>query len=855
MVVATQASSSFSSSTPTIATYSQIDQLISSLSRLPSEKIAVIVTQQRASLSKLISSTLQSIASQRLSQPLLLQTEEIQTTRVTVNSIFKILLNIIQRGDPSLARNLIPDSSSLIDLAIVSADSSKSLTTHVFQSFVDSHTSEQLLESLLQNLRSINLQLVQLGKGRNVSSTQVTDVCQKLGRVARIVGCLMSSLPSSSIKRISETSLKSLVSSLVEAYDSLLPSLVPSDSKGLHGTGLKLPRAEISKEDWRFHWLHAKVEILEATWAILERLQAPAVSPSRAPTGSGDSGFPILLCLEPSEGQTGEAHVHSEEDDSLLSVPLLVDLSRAYPFADEFSQSLQGDPSGKRILSLLDKEKAYSDRREDHAKAGRFKGPAWSALGSVLISNAKSSGDAVITTGDQAHYEPDPSIISVVDSILPHIGISKLKRILSKPSFRGQEVEQVVQRLLEGDQGEESDGSQGRVSTTAMTDEEAMVNTGQVSWKEENYQPPAPTAVPQTKNVAKRANIFDSQPLDLSKAMWGKNKADSGSDVALRGSQVVGGLDSDLKAAIIARAEAESEGEEEWNPFSEVRAKDVGFEEELEDGESYDGAQARHTEPDGLHRRQGLAALGGPRANASEFIRLRDSEESSEDDEVEPEGRHRNAESGGSVGGMGQKEAGGAEAEREAERTLIRFYSRNGPAAFEKDPSSRKSALRKELKAELIKVGGRGWDDGLIESWGTMFERNPRKEKLLASANDLLSGNPNRPRHHTKAAVVVHEDDESDQGSSGRFGPDKGRGGRILRGGGRGGGNPGRGGRGGGGGGVGGGSGGGSGSGNGRGGGHSGNDRSLKQKEKRGNQARQRGFDRKAARGGAGAVI
>ncbi|KIY74040.1 hypothetical protein CYLTODRAFT_484797 [Cylindrobasidium torrendii FP15055 ss-10] len=113
------------------------------------------------------------------------------------------------------------------------------------------------------------------------------------------------------------------------------------------------------------------------------------------------------------------------------------------------------------------------------------------------------------------------------------------------------------------------------------------------------------------------------------------------------------------------------------------------------------------------------------------------------------------------------------------------------------DRESRKSKAREDLKQKT------GWADDLLESWGTMFERNPKKDKILMKYE--FSGNqPSIP------------DAGPSNAQRGR-GRGRGRGGR----GGRGGGAP---------------------------GGSEARNRAMK--DKRGNQARKRGHDKKMARGG-----
>ncbi|OCF40202.1 hypothetical protein I317_05959 [Kwoniella heveanensis CBS 569] len=153
-------------------------------------------------------------------------------------------------------------------------------------------------------------------------------------------------------------------------------------------------------------------------------------------------------------------------------------------------------------------------------------------------------------------------------------------------------------------------------------------------------------------------------------------------------------------------------------------------------------------------------------------------------------------------------------------------YVRN-PKVFERDGPTRRSNDRKKLR------GATGWDDGQIEGWRIMLERDPHKDDILAA-------------HQEKMARSARERSplRNGEGNAQSEGPSRGGGGRGR--GGEGGGGRGRGGRGGGGG------PGGNGGGGGRGGG-SGGGRGRDNKSSRGHQnaARTRGHDKKMGRMGA----
>ncbi|CAO1616159.1 unnamed protein product [Parajaminaea phylloscopi] len=378
------------------------------------------------------------------------------------------------------------------------------------------------------------------------------------------------------------------------------------------------------------------------------------------------------------------------------------------------------------------------------------------------------------------------SLLSLLEAVLPDLARDgfRLRRMLQGPKYRGKSEEEIVGLLLD----EPEQGSGDDWPTEAEP----------VHKKREMQQPVE--AAPKAQGKA-RANIFDEQPLDATRLKWNRKKDADHDDTQ---GQLNAPLPDTLRSAILARVKAQNseaqEAGEEWNPFAALDAgahgQEVGFEEEVDDSET-----------EALNRRLALSNIGGPRGNARDYVRrLEDFDSSSTaEDSSEPEdSQHRSATATPS----------GAAQERESERLMILAYSRHGAQIFEKTSAARSSAARKRLREDLQGATGRTYDDALIESWGTMFDRNPRKDALLSSASsfDLLAGgNPN---------VAPSADG---------FGPDKRKGGRpaVSTGSNRG---SARGGRGGGPGAS----------------GHSGNNRAARNKERRGNVQRTRGADRKA---------
>ncbi|UZJ52970.1 hypothetical protein CBS101457_002290 [Exobasidium rhododendri] len=381
---------------------------------------------------------------------------------------------------------------------------------------------------------------------------------------------------------------------------------------------------------------------------------------------------------------------------------------------------------------IVEEVRPYSSLRLD-ATADQMKRAGFSDRDTAQFATLGSAWKRVISSVDMTvPLEQVPvEIIESVLAILPYLDQHALEERLSGAKFLGKDAETVIQLLLEEEEVESVDeeGDVADVNTEfyeRQEDEEAL------------------------RMLQERANIFDSQDLTGVKVIRGKSRAEEASQ-----SNLASGLSEDIRAAILARAEEpDSDEEEEWNPFSEA-AFEVGFEEEMEE-----------------------EVLAGKRSGQTSSRNMDDDYEEGDDEEEDEEGERQPEARAASLG-----ESDGVASERAAERILIGFWSERGEAIFAKD--ARKSALRTGLKAKLNDLSGRAWDDALIESWATMFARNPRKEKLLASVDDIMRlGNQNIASTRRDA--------------DGEYGPDKGRGGRIMTG--QRGGQGGRGGRGGGGG-------------------------------------------------------
>ncbi|KAN0065548.1 hypothetical protein ACQY0O_001385 [Thecaphora frezii] len=820
-------------------------ELLRSLSVLPDSQLALSILQ-RQPLCAFVTSTLHQSALYTLAQPL-----AAAPTNDAVTSIVHILSRLIERGDPSLARKLLPTPGSIVDFAIASSAHAPSTARDVAERLLDAYITTELLTGLDSELGAL-VSAQTVGIDRDTATAR----CAAIRSAARILAAVLFVCPPQTLKG-SQPSVASLATLLRRAYQDALPAI----ARALGDIEPdELQSTRLDPTSWQLHWLTAKVDLIQAAYRLV-RVCLDRSSPLAQPDSLGAMVL-VTLASSSSPSRSGPA-------TPLLNADLLEDVAGCFRLGSIVSGAKFHDA---KAIAAVRRIKAVESGRGALATS-KFVGPGWAVLQATerqrLAGNGgtdqdmgKGKGRDLGADDDEDNFSPDDTLLVTVNSVLPHLEIDRLRVVLARPSFQGQSAEEVIQRLLEGDEGDQ--GQEVPTIEAAAAAEPIVMRP-----ESPDYVPPEPTASSNStrKLVKSRANVFDDVPLDLSKSSWNQAKGKEAE---------VGALSLELKAAILARAEAESDDEEEeWNPFAETRPqRTVGVEDELDldydgreilrtahagaDGDGDDGDEDE--EPEGVQRRMGTVNLSSDRSSALEYSRYDATNAAA-------------ASSSSSRAAAANPAKGGADPERAAERILIQQYARYGPAAFGKDAATRKSAGRRELRTQLDALeAGTRWDDALIESWATMFERNPKRDRLLAAANEAVLGGPvNRELGHGGEGDAGGEGED---GPSRRFGPDRGRGGRILRGGRGGGGRSGGGGaaRGGGGGGGGGGARGGSnstrggggglagtsrggGATRGRGTGNSHNDRSAKQKEKRGNQARKQGFDKKVAKGAAGASM
>lgn len=428
-----------------------------------------------------------------------------------------------------------------------------------------------------------------------------------------------------------------------------------------------------------------KVATIDAAAALLTRLVTSDAQ-------DGEIASVVLALAEPESASASSSSSKPLIDASILvdvclaANPLLVDRLDSILRSAAQPQALAAwDQSRKVAASILGQARS----RTDLASIGSAWKEITDAYRDLRLSNAFRAAKGKAKARDATAMDIPPSLKGMIDAILPHLSTdeARLKRILSRRKFTGKSDEETIQALLD-DQASDSESEQGGETGT--------------------HTPYEPVATSNIYQPAVRANVFDDQPpLDESRMRWGNRRGDNDDDTASAPPS------ASLKASILARVKAQDEEDaadrQEWNPFAEdeerTYERDVGFEEELED------------EQDRVNRRFAISNLGGERGNAGVWKKSMEDESEEEQDAEQEQGPTESS-------NAAQASRSAVSAERAAERILILAYSHNGPQVFSKDATARKSAARKALKANLESTTGKPYDDNLIESWGTMFERN-----------------------------------------------------------------------------------------------------------------------------------
>lgn len=579
-------------------------ELVRSLSKLSTTDL-VRFTLQKPEVTRIFASSLNLLARRAASGPL-------PTTLDTnlARSHVEIVARLIERGDPSLARKFVPTQGSLIDLTVATSTETKATTVAVLERLLDATSVSEIISGLSTLFSGILT---------NTDQSDVHDISANIRTLARLSSSFLSVCPTRLLRDQIDI-LQGWTQACFQLYDKVLPQVAKTLAGDAAGNALEPDVSQLNDESWQLHWLTCRVDLLQLLSIQLEQLKdspalVAAVRDALADTEKliRKGGFSVLL-----------------NSTALLDMAATSDLWHPLRSEPHLSQaSAKGKGKVDETISSIDTLATL---------VPKFTGAAWDALQRFASSQTPNQSGGARQQPSMSATAVSEDVLTSVDSILPHYGVDRLRTILSRPSFAGQNAEMVIQRLLEGDEGE-TDSAPAVSSQAPHAFEQSPSNPAIAT----DAQPAPSSSAPSL--VKSRANVFGGFGFDPASIVQPK----------LARSGKVDELAPELKATILARAEAadDDEADEEWNPFAEPQ-RTVGVEDELD--LDYDGRER------------------GPVPRRTD------------DDDDDDDNEHEGGESGGDA------------ATRARERLLLRHYVQFGSSSFSADASTRRSDTRKRLK-------------------------------------------------------------------------------------------------------------------------------------------------------------
>lgn len=474
--------------------------LVVSLSALETDDL-VRLTLQKPDITRIFASALHTLATAKVAS-LSTSSSSLNDKEAAALAIVHVLSRLIERGDPSLARTFLPTHGSLVDLCVVAHNLASTPVKNILDHFLDATAVEDILKSLLAQLK--DSALVEVNTPLAATSVRTSS---------SLLLAFLTSCPSRPLHSL-DIALKTCLETCLEIYDFKLK---------IGDQFLQQESSVLTDQDVRLLLLAAKVDLMQIGSILLQTLRP---LPQR----------PMISELDRSASLLQEG-----DHEAFIRSTILVDISTtdSWPTISQTIRRAGLPPSSMDILASID----HSASRQSS-----FSGAAWVALQALAEGPAQPAS----TRSERVAVSED--ILTTVDSILPHYGLVKLRTILSRDSFRGQDLETILQRLLEGDEGGDSISSNGHRLAEPVT-------------------PPSVEPLPPKSRIKSRATLFGDSALGAPTSVQLKQRPAK-----------VEELPPELKAAILARAEAadgESDAEEEWNPFAEPH-RTVGVEDELD---------------------------------------------------------------------------------------------------------------------------------------------------------------------------------------------------------------------------------------------------------------------------------
>ncbi|KAF9467863.1 hypothetical protein BDZ94DRAFT_1210295 [Collybia nuda] len=673
--------------------------------------------------------------------------------------------------------NLSLDIQTLLDLAIVYAPSSITHLRTVFS------TASTATPSLTQ---TIETDLVP-------AFTQLLSPAQGLYAVRKAAHCVSAFLhaaPPALVRPFAHSIPFALA--LAALYGPGLASIAQSYGGPPRIDAVPAP----NPDEWEHIWVATKAALIDAFHALLRTLLLDlSDATGRALAAESERTFGLVFALldaQPAAASTGTT--------PFLDRPLLADYNTTYPLAQTLAQALRHagekdarldileaalvspnanknkDPGALRLLLHSSGVPPGIDGRSQSSRP-YAPTPQSTITNQNQNQNQKGKGKAP-DPGPTPRDDPDLDIkVTQILDVLPDLSPAYLRLLLAYSPLGG-DPERVLGALLEGSAPPE--GAPELQHQAARGDPTGDWDGGAGEIEQDEA----------SEYISRRANVFDGAAMDLSRVHVGKKGGDG--EGMLRDRAEV----EAMKADILRRAEAA------WADDDEDDEDDLG----------------------------GLGGEGKGKAKVR-VVAFEDEEDVEGGVRVVGDGEESGSGSDDDEGDDGDGDGDGEQEEKLTPETILELAYIRDPSVFNRDAATARGAAREDLRKRT------GWDNGQIEGWRVMLERDPKKKEKMLQKHEF-SGN----RNHDRPTLPSSTSTSNNTGEPGGSGRGRGRGGRGRGGGG--------GGRGGGGGGRGGGRGGGAGGGEGGGA----RERAWKDKNKasRANHNRKRGHDKKMSRAGAG---
>ncbi|KAG0697583.1 hypothetical protein DFH29DRAFT_984206 [Suillus ampliporus] len=461
-----------------------------------------------------------------------------------------------------------------------------------------------------------------------------------LRKTARCLVSLLSGCPPELLRPFARD--QDFMIGLARAYDEGLASL--SRSYG----GLRMDVGTRELDDWERIWLETKVDLIDSFHFIITvMLQDLSVASGAALAAESERTFSIVFALldlpPPALVQAGGTPTSSP----FLSRSLMADYQHSYNLSSTLTSALRRAAREDARVDFLestlrsyDIESSTTATKDPGALKLIIKSsgvpPGTSASGKGKAAQSSSKGRAIETHfahEPEQNHDLDLEISQVMD-IFPDKSPAYIRALLTQPAFGN--AEKVIEALLEG---------------TAPGEASLAQDVGAGNSAHATFDEPI-----------ERRNVFDDEILDVAKIHVGKRNQNEAS--GLRDKAAI----EQMKADILRRAEAMSDGEEE-----EDGAKRAEVDDDIDFGDE-------------------VKVIGDGEASS-------EGEDDGDEEEAPP-------------------------LKPNTETILELAYIRDAEL-FNRDANTRRSKARSDLKAQT------GWSDEQIEGWRIMLERNPKKDKIL----------------------------------------------------------------------------------------------------------------------------